>query len=202
MEELPGAPVGTDRSRVALGRSKKQMPGQKDRTVGFYREMLKCMEPFEHIGEWGYLAMADNMLGIMSLNRGNAPFALDYYYRAESICKQYSLPDIEWVVQMNMGALFLSVGSPDEAIKHYDIAYRYILDHKEMPSFRQSLTAVAVGLGRSYMQKDDMTTASRYEAIIEVQCTPYLTKDEEINVYCFLALYLPQGLSGTEDCLP
>ena len=34
MEELPGAPVGTDRSRVALGRSKKQMPGQKDRTVG------------------------------------------------------------------------------------------------------------------------------------------------------------------------
>ncbi len=157
--------------------------------VGFYREMLKCMEPFEHIGEWGYLAMADNMLGIMSLNRGNAPFALDYYYRAESICKQYSLPDIEWVVQMNMGALFLSVGSPDEAIKHYDIAYRYILDHKEMPSFRQSLTAVAVGLGRSYMQKDDMTTASRYEAIIEVQCTPYLTKDEEINVYCFLARY-------------
>ena len=34
MEELPGAPVGTDRSRVALGRSKEQMPGQKDRTVG------------------------------------------------------------------------------------------------------------------------------------------------------------------------
>ena len=37
MEELPGAPVGTDRSRVALGRSKKQMPGQEDRTVGGHR---------------------------------------------------------------------------------------------------------------------------------------------------------------------
>ena len=38
MEELPGAPVGTDRSRVALGRSKKQMPGQKDRTFGGRRD--------------------------------------------------------------------------------------------------------------------------------------------------------------------
>ena len=37
MEELPGAPVGTDRSRVALGCSKKQMPGQEDRTVGGHR---------------------------------------------------------------------------------------------------------------------------------------------------------------------
>lgn len=161
----------------------------KNDVIGFYREMLKCMEPFERIGEWGYLAMADNMLGIMSLNRGNAPFALDYYFRADTLCKRYGLPDIEWVVQMNMGALFLSIGSPDEAVTHYESAYRYILSHKEMDSFRQSLTAVAVGLGRSYLQKDDIEMASRYEAIIEVQCTPYLSRDEEINVYCFLARF-------------
>ena len=167
--------------------------------LGFYREMLRCMEPFERIGEWGYLAMADNMLGIMSLNRGNAPFALDYYYRADSICKDYSLPDIEWVVQMNMGALFLSIGSPEEAIKHYDAAYEYILDHKdEIPSFRQSLTAAAVGLGRGYMQSGDIEKAARYEAIIELQCTPYLSKNEELNVYCFLARYYSEENNAEE----
>ena len=45
MEELPGAPVGTDRSRVALGRSKKQMPGQEDRTVRRYRNPELVSEP-------------------------------------------------------------------------------------------------------------------------------------------------------------
>jgi len=163
---------------------------RKNDVLGFYREMLKCMEPFERIGEWGYLAMADNMLGIMSLNRGNAPFALDYYYRAQSICKQYSLPDIEWVLQMNMGALFLSVGSAGEAIEHYEAAYKYIIDHKDdIPEFIESFTAAAVGLGRSYLMNKDMADADKYESIIEVQCTPFLSKDEEINVYCFLARY-------------
>lgn len=170
----------------------------KNDIIGFYKEMLKCMEPLENIGEWGYLAMANNMLGIMSLNRGNAPFALDYYYRAEGICSQYSLPDIEWVVQMNMGALFLSVGSLDDAVVHYDAAYRYILGHTDMPSFRQSLTAVAVGLGRCYLQMDDMEKAARYESIIEVQCTPYLSRDEEINVYCFLARYYSATRNDSE----
>ena len=37
MEELQGAPVGTDRSRVAMGRGQRQMPGQEDRTVRGYR---------------------------------------------------------------------------------------------------------------------------------------------------------------------
>lgn len=162
----------------------------KNDILGFYREMLKCMEPLERIGEWGYLAMADNMLGIMSLNRGNAPFALDYYYKADTICKEYSLPDIEWVIQMNMGALFLSVGSPEEAIRRYNAAYEYILAHKDdMAEFKQSLTAAAVGLGRGYMQNGDLEMASRYEAIIELQCTPFISKSEEINVYSFLARF-------------
>ena len=37
MEELQGAPVSTDRSRVAMGRGQRQMPGQEDRTVRGYR---------------------------------------------------------------------------------------------------------------------------------------------------------------------
>ena len=35
----------------------------------FYREMTLSLEPLESIHEWGYLTMANNMLGIMTLNR-------------------------------------------------------------------------------------------------------------------------------------
>ena len=61
----------------------------------FYAQMLACMTPMERIGEWGYVVMANNMLGIMSLNRGNAPFAMDYYMKALNYCHTYKLPDLE-----------------------------------------------------------------------------------------------------------
>ena len=32
----------------------------------FYNEILACMGPMEEVQEWGYLAVANNMLGIMS----------------------------------------------------------------------------------------------------------------------------------------
>ena len=75
----------------------------------FYKEMISCMSLMEQIGEWGYVVMANNMLGIMSLNRGNAPFAMDYYLKALSICQKYKLPNLEWIVNMNMGALYLNI---------------------------------------------------------------------------------------------
>lgn len=173
---------------------------RKNDIIGFYKEMIGCMDPLENIGEWGYLAMANNMLGIMSLNRGNAPFALDYYYKAQSICEKYSLPDIEWVVQMNIGNLYLSIGSPDEAVRNYDAAYRYILAHKDMEQFRTSLTQAVVGLARAYMHSGDMDNAKKYESILEVQCMPYLTPENEIIVYSFLSrYYYNQGDKGRQQ---
>ena len=59
--------------------------------VDFYTEMVGCLEPFEKAGEWEYLARANNLLGIVSMNRGNAPFAMDYYSKALSYCRQHNL---------------------------------------------------------------------------------------------------------------
>ena len=55
-------------------------------TRNFYAEMLACLPAMEKISEWGYVVMANNMLGIMSMNRGNAPYAMDYYLKALSYC--------------------------------------------------------------------------------------------------------------------
>ena len=115
-------------------------------TANFYREMVLCLEPLKQIKEWGYLTMANNMLGIMSLNRGNAPFAMDYYMQAVRYCQEYRLPDLEWVVHMNMGNLYLNIGNPDNALVHFESGYQYINHHKKAENYISTRTAACIGL--------------------------------------------------------
>ena len=171
----------------------------KNDMLNFYREMLRCMRPFENIGEWGYLAVANNLLGIMSLNRGNAPFAMDYYSRALTLCRQYKLPDIEWQIHMNMGALFINVESFENALKHYDLAYQYICMHKELPEYRISMTASLVGLGRAHLSMEHMEEAEECRQKLERECLPYLREIDQLPVYCLLARFY-QKTSALEKC--
>ena len=155
----------------------------------FYREMLFCMEPLESIGEWGYLAMANNMLGIMSLNRGNAPFAMDYYSRALTLCRQYRLPDLEWIIHMNMGTMFLSVDNFDDALVHYGLSFDYIKKHQDLDNYLDSLTAICVGFGKALLKKGDLMEATKYKEILDKECIPSLAAEEMIPVNCFLARF-------------
>jgi len=41
----------------------------------FYNDIIACMSPMEEVEEWGYLAVSNNMLGIMSYTRGDSPIA-------------------------------------------------------------------------------------------------------------------------------
>ena len=152
--------------------------------ANFYREMIRCMEPFEHIGEWGYLAMANNMLGIMSLNRGNAPFAMDYYFRAINYCRQYQLRDLEWMIHMNMGALYLSVENFEQALLHFGEVYKYLTKHPELPDIRTSLAAVYVGIGKAYLASDDVEKAKEYYKKCEYDCLPHMQKLMCMPAYC------------------
>ncbi|MCR5451271.1 MAG: hypothetical protein K6F00_01425, partial [Lachnospiraceae bacterium] len=155
----------------------------------FYREMLFCMEPLENIGEWGYLTMANNMLGIMSLNRGNAPFAMDYYQKALRISQTYRLPDLEWIVHMNLGTMFLSVDNFDDALRHYEYSFQYIKAHRNLGNYIQSLTAVCVGFGKAYLKKGDTEHATGFKSRLVEDCLPALEAEEAIPVNCFLAKY-------------
>lgn len=171
----------------------------KNDMVDFYREMLSCIAPFERIEEWGYLAMANNMLGIMSLNRGNAPFALDYYLKAMSYCRDYKLPDLEWMIHMNMGSLYLNTGHYDDAARHFDAGYNYIRLHQDNPGSKVSLTAAYVGLGRSYMAQDDINRASEYREKLQKECMPFISDEDKLTVYCFFTSYFYR--TGEKDKL-
>lgn len=150
----------------------------------FYREMIMCLEPFERIHEWGYLAMANNMLGIMSLNRGNAPFALDYYFKAITYCEQYKLRDLEWMIRINMGTLYLSVANYEEAIKQLNEAKNYLNMHKDIPGYHVSMAAVAVGLGKAALISGDVDSAVEIYKDLENKHLSHMTKIESLPAYC------------------
>ena len=153
----------------------------------FYSHMLSCMGPMEHVKEWGYVAMANNMLGIVSLNRGNAPFALDYYIKAISICEDYSLPDIEWMIHMNLGSLYLNIEEYQKSISHTEIAHRYLQEHKDIEHYIESMTAILLGMGRAYLKLDMQENFLEVEKRLRLVCMPFLQEMDKIVIYCFFA---------------
>ena len=168
-------------------------------TTSFYREMIMCLEPLKAIKEWGYLTMANNMLGIMSLNRGNAPFAMDYYMQAIHYCQEYRLPDLEWVVNMNLGNLYLNIGDPDSAILNFEKGYDYINSHPHSENHISTLTAACVGLGKAYLEMGQVNVADEFNHRLLRECMPKLIPMEKLVVYCFEArLYSEQN--RMDDC--
>ena len=153
----------------------------------FYSQMLSCMGPMEHVREWGYVAMANNMLGIVSLNRGNAPFALDYFIKAISICQDYSLPDIEWMIHMNLGSLYLNIEEYQKAISHTEIAYRHLLDNYSVDDYIENATAIMLGMGRAYLKLDREDKYLEIEKKLKTESLPYLNDLDKIVIYCFFA---------------
>ena len=172
-------------------------------TNNFYREMVMCLEPLKAIKEWGYLTMANNMLGIMSLNRGNAPFAMDYYMQAIHYCQEYQLPDLEWVVHMNLGNLYLNIGDPDSAIESFENGYQYINNHPNSENYITTLTAACVGLGKAYLDMGEVNVADEFNHRLIRECMPRLIPMEKLVVYCFQArLYREQNrMEECKDCI-
>ena len=153
----------------------------------FYNEMTGCVSLMESIGQWAYVVMANNMLGIMSLNRGNAPYAMDYYLRALSICKKYDISELGWIVNMNMGALYLNIEEYSKALEHIESAYNYIISNTEMDNYIQNLTNVYVGMGKAYLCLDKLDKANEFLERIEFECLQSLDEIDKIMVYSFKA---------------
>ena len=154
----------------------------------FYDDIIACMGPMEEVEEWGYLAVANNMLGIMSYTRGDSPIAVDYYSKAIRICKKYHLPDIEWKVHMNLGSLYSNVQAGKEAIIQLREGLTYINQHTQSPTYVLDLAAACVGMGKAYIVLGDYESAMQYYTRLERECLPYLLEVSKIPVYAFGAM--------------
>ena len=92
---------------------------------------LSCSLPYlEHSRQHGLLARAYNILAITSMNRGNAPFAMDYYLNARMYCEKYKLYDIGIIININIGMLYNNFGEYRQAEKYLEQAYDLLQKNK------------------------------------------------------------------------
>ncbi|MCR4781174.1 MAG: GGDEF domain-containing protein [Lachnospiraceae bacterium] len=166
----------------------------------FYHEMFACMPLLEENQEWAYLITANNVLGIMSLNRGNAPFAMDYYLKALDLCVRYRLPNLEWLVHMNMGTLYLSVEDERNALAHLMQGYSYIEEHRNDPDYVLNLAVAYVNIGKAYLSIRDYEKAENFWRKLKSECIPNMRVQDLMAVYCFGArLHAELGNSSIRD---
>ncbi|MCR5144399.1 MAG: GGDEF domain-containing protein [Lachnospiraceae bacterium] len=166
----------------------------------FYTQMIACLEPMEKLGEWGYVTMANNMLGIMSLNRGNAPFAMDYYLKAIGYCQKYKLPDLEWIVHMNVASLYYNIGEYKKSLDQLEIGYHYIISHPEMPDYYNNLITVYMGMSKNYLRLDKLDVASSYLHRIDCECTHQVDDINKLLISCLRArLYFVRKMDSQAD---
>ena len=159
--------------------------------LNFYREMTSAIPLMERTHEWEYVVKANNMLGIMSLNRGNAPYAMDYYLNALSLCQKHKLSELEWIVNMNMGALYLNIEEYEKALNHIELAYAYIVGHKgdddNNEEYFHSLTNIYINMGKVYLSMSDVDKAAELMDRLDYECAEYLDEMEKIVINCFKA---------------
>lgn len=153
----------------------------------FYKEMFLCMPLLEKAKEHLYFALGNNVLGIMSINSGNAPFAMDHYINALETCKKYNLIDIEWIIHINIGTLYLRVDDEENAIIHLLKAYDYIKKHKDYDDYKLNLSVAYTNLGKAYIEKGNIDEAKVYWYKLKKECLEFLGKKEKIATYSFAA---------------
>lgn len=166
----------------------------------FYEENILAMHHLEKAEDWETLVMSNNLLGIMSLNRGNALVAMDSYMAALDICNKHHLVDIKWMVQVNIGTIYLSVEMFPNAIEYFNYGKDYILAHQDIPGYYDYLTSIYIGLGRCYVNRNEIHQLVDIMAELENVVEPHVDDINKLMIAGFKAYsYNARGLRQQRD---
>ena len=128
----------------------------------FLKNIVMAMAYLEGTNQWDLIAKAYNFLGIMSMSRGNAPFALDYYLTALKYCKDYELDEVEIMVNINIGVLHYEFGDKETSRRHYEECLRLLRTHPAIYDHDVLLMNVYFGLINNCLSRNDPQTARNY----------------------------------------
>lgn len=165
-----------------------------------FRYITQAISYLDKSEQWELVARAYNIMGITSMNRGNAPIAMDYYLAGLVYCKKYHLYEEEAFINMNLGSLYLTNGQQKEAQKYYENAYRYAQDNKEMDADHNLMTCIKMNLGCCYLLRGMPERAQDCIDFVEQECMPYLYHTEQLYVLCFkIRFYHATGKISMRD---
>lgn len=165
--------------------------------------MTRALSYLERSKQWNLVVRAYNILAIASLNRGNVPIAMDYYLTGLGYCRTYSLPEEENLININLGALYLSNGQYREAQDYFEKAERHVRRTSGLAEHYSLMACIGTNLGRCYLLREMPDRAAQYVDYIDQECWESLVESERLGVLCFrVGFYHRIGrISRRDECI-
>lgn len=157
--------------------------------ANLFRYITRAITYLDQSEQWDMVARAYNVMAITSLNRGNAPIAMDYYLTGLSYCKKYHLHQEENIIHLNLGNLYLSNGQYSEAQKYFERVRQYVKEAKNLEDYYSLMSCIAVSLGKCYLRSERPERAQEFVEYIDKDCWKHLQKPEKLDVLCFKTQY-------------
>ena len=145
-----------------------------------FHNMTRAIGYLEQTRQWGLSARAYNLLAITSFNRGNAPFAMDYYLNGLFYCSKYHLYEEGCMINLNIGTLYLSVGEYALAQKYLKDSYQMLLEQKECRNYNSYKTSIYISMGKCCIRLGKIDKAREYMEKIEQECYLYMEETDEL----------------------
>jgi len=160
----------------------------------------KALTYLDGTAQWELMARAYNIMAIVSSNQGNIPVAMDYYLTGLSYCKKGNVADVENMINLNLGMLYLNNGQYKDALGYFEKCHGYIRVHKDAPEYLTAITCVYLGIGRCYLMQGMLEKAGKYIDKLDAECVPDLENIDVICVQSFKARYYHQiGREAARD---
>jgi len=169
----------------------------------FFRYITRAISYLDESGQWAQAAEAYNIMAITSLNRGNAPIALDYYLTGLNYCKKYGIARQENMINLNVGTLYLMNGQQKEARRYFEQVKAYVEKQQEMEDYVTLMNCICVSLGRCYLSEGSLEKAQQCLEDIEGLYWEKLSKTEQLYVLLFKSrFYYSAGkIALCEECI-
>lgn len=168
-----------------------------------FRYITRAISYLDDSKQWELVARSYNIMAITSVNRGNAPIAMDYYLTGLNYCRKYGLHQEENMIHLNLGSLYLNNGQYNEAQRYYENAFRYVKNDRESEAYYSLMTCIQINLGRCYLFRGMPDRAQECIEFVERECLTYLQKAEHLYVLCFkIRFYHTTGrITMRDECI-
>lgn len=154
-----------------------------------FRYMTKALASLEKTGQWELVARAYNLLGITSANRGNIPFAMDYYLNGLTYCKQFHLLEAGAMIYINIGNLYLEVKEYTQAKDSFEEALLILKSEPQRDGYYSCLTAIYIGLSRCGMERNLSSQVEIYTDKLQTECKDNFDAEDMLYYQMYMASY-------------
>lgn len=134
----------------------------QNRNDEFLRNIMTGLQYMDSSGQWELIARSYNLMGITSINRGNAPFAMDYYLTSLKYCTTHALEEIGVIVNINIGMLYMGFNDYQQATRYFESALGILNERKDIPGREGLMFSAYIGLAGGCLLRRDLMQGRNY----------------------------------------